>query len=324
MSQNRLESSGILFDTPLVSIVLPAYNEEQSIPALVEDIFASLETSKIEVLILVVNDGSTDQTHQVVEGLQRKDPRIHLIDLSRNFGHQAALLAGLSVAPGEAVICMDADGQHPPKVLPELLAEWRSGAQIVNTVRKDSADVGRVKRVLSRTFYRLFQILTGLKLHIGMADFRLLDRAALTAILQSESRRPFLRGTSLWVGFRQALVHYEAEKRRGGASSYSAGEMLNLARNGITGFSSRPLWIMGAAGLLASVLSFAFASYAVVIGLVSNRAVSGWASTVAIVSALHCLLFLMLGVVSVYMTSLLTETRAQPTYIIQSSTLVED
>ena len=323
MTQPEQESEFTIAKGNDVSVVIPAHNEADALPDLIDAILHSLESVNVNPTVIVVDDGSTDRTAQYVLQHRAADTRVHLIRLSRNFGHQPALLAGLRSAPGDAVICMDGDGQHPPSVLPELVEAWRAGANVVNTLREDSHDVGALKRITSRLFYRCFAFFTGLRLERGMADFRLFDRSALTALLSAEGKRPFIRGTAIWIGFDQATIRYRADPRRTGESSYSLRSMWELARDGIIGFSSRPLWMIGGAGFACSLLAFAFALYGVVVGLVSESAVPGWASTVAIFSGLQCLLFLSLGMLNLYVAALSAQTGPQPEYIVNSSSLVD-
>lgn len=299
-----------------VSVVIAAHNEAEALPLLLPDVLETLEGCDVEAVVLVVDDGSTDATARVVLEARDTDPRIQLLQLSRNFGHQAALMAGLSAVAGEAVICMDGDGQHPAHVLRDLVEQWKAGTDVVNTIRVDSPDVGRTKRLGARMFYRMFRLLTGLELRDGMADFRLLSRRALDATLAAVGNRPFFRGAAVWVGFPQAAVPYEARDRTMGKSSYSLKNMARLARDGIIGFSIRPLWILASVGLLSSLLAFLIALYATVVGLVIDRTVPGWASTVVFTAVLQGLVFVLLGVFGLYIGAIFAEVLGRPTFIV--------
>jgi polyisoprenyl-phosphate glycosyltransferase len=301
---------------PLVSVVIPARDEQEAVAWLVPAVLRALAESGSRAEAIVVDDGSSDGTAAGVSRMSVGDPRIRLVRLSRNFGHQAALVAGMSVATGDAVITMDGDGQHPPEVLPMLVAEWLAGADVVHTIREDSADVGRFKRLTSRGFYRVFRALSGLELREGMADFRLLDRQACRAVLDVVWSRPFVRGAAVWVGFAEAAVPYRASDRTAGQSSYSVKAMLRLARDGVVGFSARPLYLASAFGLAASVLAFLIAGYAVVVGLLAEQAAPGWASSIVFMAVLNGLLFIVLGMLSVYVAAVHDQVSGRPTYVV--------
>lgn len=302
---------------PMVSIVMPAHDEAESIGGLVAEVEVALARTGCRWEVIIVDDGSSDATAAVAFELASTDQRVRLVRLSRNFGHQAALLAGLRNATGDAVISMDADGQHPAHVLPLLIEQWRSGVDVVNTRRQDAETTSRSKRSTARLFYRLFRWFSGLQLENGMADFRLLSRPALAAALAATGNRPFFRGAAIWIGFDQAVVDYEARDRSIGSSSYSIQAMVKLARDGIIGFSSRPLLIMSSLGLTASLIAFAIASYAIIVGLVSSEAVPGWASTIGFLAILQGLTFALLGVFGAYLGALYDEVLDRPTYILR-------
>jgi dolichol-phosphate mannosyltransferase len=299
-----------------VSVVIAARNEATALPHLIDEVFDALAAEPVDVTIFVIDDGSTDDTSAIVLQHRRSDERIHLIRLSRNFGHQAALLAGLRAADGDAIVCLDGDGQHPPTLIPKLLSRWREGADVVNTIRSDPDGTHIAKRWTARLFYRLFRALSGLPLHHGMADFRLLSRRALDATLLAAGSRPFFRGTSVWIGFNQAVEPYEARERMGGSTSYSWRAMTALARDGVVGFSARPIWIISCLGVTASALAFLVAAYAIAVGIVSSNAVPGWASTVGFLAILQGLTFALLGMFGVYLGAVFAEVLDRPTYIV--------
>ncbi len=303
-----------------VDIVIAAHNEASSLPRLLPQVLAVAERCGVAPHIYVVDDGSVDDTSTVVERLSTVDGRIELVRLSRNFGHQAALAAGLNLSSADAVISMDGDGQHPPEVIEELIASWREGGDVVHTLRTDSADVSRSKRITSRVFYRMFRSLSDLDVEPGMADFRLLSAQARSALLAASGSRPFLRGSAVWIGFEQRMVPYEAGTRWSGSSSYTLRRMLRLARDGIVGFSVRPLWILSAAGVAASALAFLLSAQAIVFGIFSDGVVPGWASTVAYLTMLQGLMFLLLGGISVYLGAVYAEVLDRPTYLVRRAT----
>ena len=302
-------------EKPTLSIVVPAYNEAGNLGELIERIRAALSDEPSWELI-VVDDGSTDDTWRTVRRLNEGHTQIKGISLSRNFGHQYALFAGLAHAGGEAVITMDADLQHPPSLIPELLERWRDGAMIVHTVRKDSGREFFLKRLTSRLYFRFFSFLSGVRIEAGIGDFRLLDRRVVDALLDFKEAGLFVRGIVQWVGFPSARVEYKSGKRFSGSSSYSLGRMIELAWSGITSFSLVPLRIGILIGLLTALLAFAELVYAVAVKLFTDSTVPGWASAVSVVSLLFGVLFILLGLLGEYIGRALVEARRRPRYVV--------
>jgi dolichol-phosphate mannosyltransferase len=309
----------------MISIVVPAYNEERNIDLLherlcteMQALFGGWESADWE--LVVVDDGSTDGTWDRVTALASSDARIRGVRLSRNFGHQNALLAGLAAARGEAVISMDADLQHPPEVVPRLIQNWREGFQIVHAIRRDPPSLPRGKALTSRLYYRLFSYLSGVQIEPGAADFRLLDRQVLDEILKFKEEGLFLRGIVHWVGYATASVPFDCCERHSGVSSYNLRKMLTLAWHGISSFSLVPLRIAVVIGLLASTLSFLSVGYAI-IGwwLDSIAVVPGWASSVAIMSALFGVLFVVLAIFAEYLGRIVMEVQGRPRFLVRET-----
>lgn len=283
----------------LISIVVPVHNEEGNVEALHRALEECLAGVDFEVIF--VDDGSTDSSLEVLERLAHSHPTVRYISFSRNFGHQAALRAGLSEARGDAVISMDADLQHPPEMIPDLLARWREGYDVVYTVRDDqAAGTPWLKRATSRAFYRLLNFLTDLKVDPGAADFRLLDRKVVDLVNQQHEANLFLRGYIQWLGFKQIAISYVPAKRLSGSSSYSLRRMFSLAGSGITQFSIRPLRIAYALAAASFCLFIAYAGYAVVVTATGN-AIPGWLSIVILVVVLQGIQFLLIGLVGEYL-----------------------
>jgi dolichol-phosphate mannosyltransferase len=303
-------------EAPSLSIVVPAFNEAPNIDPLHAELEPVLESLGLPWELLIVDDGSRDDTWSRVRALHERDPRVRGVRLSRNFGHQYALLAGLARARGAAVVSMDADLQHPPRLIPKLVDEWRKGSRIVHTVRRDSGDETVFKRLSSKLFYRLFSFLSGTRLEGGMADFRLLDRRVLEGLLSFEEEGLFLRGLVHWVGFPSSKVEFECAPRRAGRTSYTLTRMLRFAWTGVTSFSLIPLRLCIVLGLLTGAFAFEQLLEAVYRKLVLGGTVPGWTQTMVVLSFLFGMLFVVLGILGEYIGRILVEVRGRPRYLV--------
>lgn len=306
----------------MISIVIPAYNEERNLEVLYAALREVLDgaSGERDWELVLVDDGSSDGTWSAVSALSAADVRVRGVRLSRNFGHQSALMAGLTAARGGAVIMMDADLQHPPSLLPQLLRKWREGFQIVHAVRRDPPNLSSFKRTTSRLYYRLFTFMSGVEIEPGSADFRLLDRQVVDEILKFEEEGLFLRGIVHWVGYATASVSFECGERHAGTSSYNLGKMLALGWHGVSSFSLVPLRIGIAIGLLSSTLAFLWTGYAIVGWWVDDAIVPGWASSVAVSSFLFGVLFAFLAVLAEYVGRIVVEVRRRPRFLVRETT----
>ncbi len=298
------------------SVVVPAFNEELNVPRLFEELGPILDATGGPWEVIFVDDGSSDNTWKAIESLHNNDPRVKGVRLSRNFGHQRALVAGLSHACGAAVISMDADLQHPPSLIPKLIDEWRAGSKIVKTQRRDPQGLPRFKRITSTLFYKFFSMVSGIPIENGMADFRLVDIDVLQEVLRFREDGPFLRGIIEWVGYPSITIAYPSANRYSGATKYTLRKMISLAWEGVSSFSIVPLRIGVAVGFMASALSFAVVIYAIVGKLITGDAVPGWASSLAILSFLFGVLFFYLGLLGEYLGRILIEVRSRPRYLV--------
>lgn len=305
---------------PLVSVVVPAFNEAENIPLLHARVVEVMnETAPGKWEIIFVDDGSRDATWSVVSKLAAEHPAIRGARLSRNFGHQYALMAGMEMSRGEAVINMDCDLQHPVEMLPLLIEKWREGYKVVKTVRQDDRNVGWFKRLTSRGFYRLFSYLSGVNLQPGMADFRLIDRQALNELMRFREEGLFLRGLVEWIGFPSCAVPYRPGERARGRSAYSLRKMVSLAWKGVSSFSILPLRIGIVLGLIGSLVSAAGVFYAFFGKIFGRGTVPGWASTLMVVSLLFSLLFVYLGILGEYISRIVVEVRRRPRFIVSDT-----
>jgi glycosyltransferase involved in cell wall biosynthesis len=301
-----------------ISVVIPAYNEEENLPEVAARIKENL-TGRYERELIFVDDGSRDNTQQVLRELSAQDPEIHYIALSRNFGHQSALRAGLDYATGDCVISLDADMQHPPQLLPELIGHWLAGYDIVYTQRQDDESLPWFKRRTSNAFYGLMNALSSVNFEPGTADYRLIDRRVADVVRDSPDVELFLRGFIHWVGFRQKKVAYTPAPRFRGKTKYTIRKMAKLALNGVTSFSVRPLHLATLAGSVVSAFAFCYAFYALYILLFTNEAVPGWASTLVSVLFIGGIQLLVLGIMGEYLGRLFVQSKQRPPYLVRET-----
>lgn len=301
-----------------ISVVVPVYNEEENIRPLYDRLSETLKALGLSYEIIMVDDGSSDRSAEIISELNKKDGRVKLLSFSKNFGHMIALSAGLDHASGNAVITLDADLQHPPALIPKLVEKWKSGAEVVNTLRKETRGAGVFKVLSADLFYRLLNKIARINLPPRAADYRLLDRKVVETLKQMKERARFLRGLISWVGFKQGSVEYEADPRFAGKTKYSVGRMFSFALDGITSFSSFPLRLSTYLGLTVAFLSFVYILYAVYIRLFTNRAIEGWTSVLVAVLFIGGVQLIFLGILGEYLGRVYEETKQRPLYIVRS------
>lgn len=298
------------------SIVVPIFNEEEMLPALIERLAGLMDTLDGPAEAVLVNDGSRDRSHDLMETAHRRDPRFKVVGLSRNFGHQVAITAGMDFARGDAVIVIDADLQDPPEVIPELIARWKAGYDVVYAVRTARKGESVFKRATARLFYRVINSLSSVPMPLDVGDFRLVDRRALKAFLSLRERDRFVRGLFGWVGLKQTGVPYERHAREKGETKYPLGKMIRLAITGIIGFSDAPLRLAIWSGALISVSAMLYGFYIFIIWLTGIRLVEGWASTMVILSILGGVNLMTTGVIGLYVGRIHQEVKNRPLYIV--------
>ena len=309
--------------TRTVDIVVPAYNEAGSVARLHDSVFRAVEGLPYSFRLIYVDDGSKDGTAEACRALLAQDTRVGLIQLSRNFGHQAALTAALDRADADAVITMDADLQHPPEVIPEFLKAWANGAEIVHGVRKTASGAGFFKRVTSKAFYSVMNLLSEVPLVAEAPDFRLLDAKVVGAIRNLREQSRFLRGMFAWIGFNQVSVPYVQADRLEGQSKYSVLRMMAFGIVAVLSFSRLPLRLATVAGSVVSLLAFLFGGYAAAQRLIFHQTIPGWTSLAILTSFLSGVQMLFLGLLGEYLGQVLSETKHRPLYVVREQLLPE-
>ena len=310
----------------LISIVLPVYNEESNLSPLYSNITEVCSDLEHNYEIIFVDNGSTDRSLDIIKQLRSEDNKVHFLSLSRNFGHQGGLFAGLTYANGDATITMDADLQHPPSLIPEMVKLWEQGFQVVYT-NKIARKPHNITQIQTRLFYYLISRLSGLNVNYGQSDFRLLDRKVLNYLVQIPEYKKFLRGTISWLGFNQTSLEYEESRRYSGASKFSYRSLLSFAIDGILSFSTLPLRIFTAAGIIISITSLLYAI--VVVILVSLKQYHnlqippGWSALAVAISFFGAVQLIAVGVLGEYICRIYDQTKGRPVFIVNDTSYEE-
>jgi dolichol-phosphate mannosyltransferase len=305
----------------LLSVVAPVYNEEATIDEFYARVCTALEGLRFE--LVVVDDGSTDGSAAALERLAQHDPRVRVVCLSRNFGHQTALTAGLDHARGDAVVMLDADLQDPPEVIPRMLDRWRAGCDVVYAVREQREGESRFKLSTAKWFYKLFDWLTSVELQHNAGDFRLLDRRALDALLAMRERNRFLRGMTVWVGYTQAAVPYKRDPRYAGHTKYTLTRMVKFSLDAISSFSHRPLQLATLLGFAISTLAFVAIPVVIALRLFGSY-LPGFSSVTIAVLLLGGIQLIALGIIGEYVGRIYDEVKGRPLYLVRARTNIPD
>lgn len=304
---------------PLVSIVVPFYNEGEGIAAFdraIRQVLDSMATVRCE--IVCIDDGSGDDTLVKLVELARCDPRYRVVELSRNFGKEAALTAGIDAAQGDAVIPIDADLQDPPQLIPVLVEKWQQGAEVVLARRTDRSSDSYLKRTTAALFYRLHNRMSDVRIPANVGDFRLMSRAAVDALKRLPERQRFMKGLFAWVGFRTTTVDYARNPRTTGRTKFSGWRLWNFAIEGFTGFSTAPLKVWIYLGSVGALLSLVYAAFIVLRTLILGVDVPGFASLLVAVLFLGSLQLISIGVLGEYIGRIYLESKQRPTYIVRA------
>ncbi len=315
MSDDPRASVGDPRELRLLSVVAPVYNEDLLIDEFHARVCSALAGLPFELVL--VDDGSSDGTPLKLEAIAAADERVRVVYLSRNFGHQTALTAGLDHATGNAVVMLDADLQDPPELIPTMLDHWRAGCDVVYAVREHREGESRFKLSTARWFYKLFDKLAQVELQHNSGDFRLLDRRALDALLSMRERNRFLRGMTVWVGYTQAAVPYRRDPRYAGETKYTLAKMLKFSLDAISSFSHRPLQLATLLGFLISTLAFIAIPVVVILRLMGSY-LPGFGSVTILVLLLGGIELIAIGIIGEYVGRIYDEVKGRPLYLVRA------
>ncbi|TDO24778.1 glycosyltransferase family 2 protein [Pedobacter duraquae] len=306
----------------LISVVIPAYNEEENIIVIIDRLESIFKTLHYDFEIILVDDGSKDRTLSIIKTAAAARSNIFYIEFSRNFGHQPALKAGLDQATGDAVISLDADLQHPPEMIAEMLQKWEEGYEVVYTRRQEDKNLSLKKRKTSSMFYKLLSSLSDIEIEAGTADFRLLDKKVIDVFRDFHENDPFIRGLVKWLGFKQYAIDYIPGTRYAGSSKYNLKRMMKLALHGVTSFSIKPLYSAVYLGFILSSLSILYVPY-VLHAFYVGEEVDGWASMIMTIVFFGGLQLIILGIIGLYIGKMFMQGKNRPNYIIRSTNILK-
>jgi dolichol-phosphate mannosyltransferase len=309
---------------PTFSVVGPVYNEEALLEEFCLRMIEVLESLGEPFELVLVNDGSRDRSPEILRQMYEHDPRVKVIQFSRNFGLQAALTAGLDYASGQAIIVMDTDLQDPPEVVPQLIAKWREGYQLIYAQRAERAGETWFKKFTASAFYRLIDKITSIQIPVDTGEFRLMDRKVVDAIKQMREYNRFMRGLSVWVGYKQTGITYEREARKAGETKFPLRKMWRLALDGITSFSYLPLQLATYIGFLVAVLSLVFLVVVFLLRIFRPDFFYGQASALVSVLFLGSVQLIFLGIIGEYLGRIYDEVKRRPLYIVAEELGFED
>lgn len=300
-----------------LTVVIAAFNEEAALPALHPRIAAALAGTGLDARVLYVDDGSSDGTWAVLQAIAASDPAVSLLRLSRNFGKELALTAGLDQVDSDAAVVLDADGQDPPELLPAFIAKWREGYDVVYGTRITREGESWLKRTTAKAFYRVMNRLSHTGLPADTGDFRLMSRRVLDALRGLRERQRFMKGLFAWVGFPQVSIAYQRQPRIAGASKFNYWRLWNFALEGITGFSTAPLRVATYLGMATAVMAFAYGGWIIAKTLLWGDPVQGWPTMMSVVLFLGGVQLMALGVIGEYLGRLYLEAKQRPLYLVQ-------
>ena len=302
----------------ILSIVTPAYNEAENLGEFYSRVINATDNLNLEIEIIYINDGSQDSTIDIITKQRQIDNRITIIDLSRNFGKEIALTAGLDYSSGDAVIVIDADLQDPPELIPKLVEKWREGYDVVNAKRIKRKGESLLKKVMSYIYYRLLFYLSDINVPKDTGDFRLLNKNALDALLKLREKHRYMKGLFVWVGFKQKEIEYEREARFRGKTKWGFFSLFNLAFDGLTSFSIMPLRLASTIGFLSALIGFFYGAVIVFKTLFFHEPVAGFTSLVVLVTFFGGIQLLSIGIIGEYIGRIFNETKNRPLYVVKN------
>jgi dolichol-phosphate mannosyltransferase len=306
-----------------VSVIIPVFNEDGCIAILTERIIAVLKRFS-DYEILFIDDGSSDNTLDIIKTIRISNQKVHYLSFSRNFGHQSALKAGYKFASGDCIISLDGDLQHPPELIPQFIEKWLDGYDIVYSRRRENKQLSFLKRINSRLFYSFMNFISDVKFEYGEADFRLLDKIAARELNKLREGSVFYRGIIKWLGFRQTCIDYDPGNRISGTTKYSGKKMVSLALSGITSFSVKPLRLSTYIGVITAFLSLLYGLYALYVKFFTNDSIEGWTSVFFMVTFIGGIQLMMIGILGEYLGNLFIESKRRPDFILRESSFPDE
>jgi len=306
-----------------LSIIIPIYNEAGNIQVLFERLSNVVRDMNMNVEYVFVNDGSRDNSIDLIKGLAKTNSEVHYLDFSRNFGHQVAVAAGLDYCTGKSAVIIDADLQDPPELIANLVSKWKEGYEVVYAKRRSREGESFLKKFTAKLFYRTLKRITSINIPVDTGDFRIIDRKVIDVLKKMPEQQKFLRGQISWIGFRQTYIEYDRDERHAGASGYTYKKMLRFALDGITSFSNLPLRFATITGFVVSGIAFLLIIYALYERLVTKNYVPGWASLMLAVLFIGGVQLISIGIIGEYISRMSSNIRNRPLYILRETNLPE-
>lgn len=307
----------------LISVVVPMYFEEEVAQECYNRLKSVMLQNDINYEFVFVNDGSTDRTMEILSEIAANDYRTKIVNFARNFGHQIAVTAGIAAAKGDAIVIIDADLQDPPEVIPELIAKWEEGYEVVYAKRKQRKGETWFKLLTAKYFYKFLNYMSDIDIPKDTGDFRIIDRKVADVFNQMTERNRFIRGMMSWVGFRQTYVEYERDERFAGETKYPLKKMIKFASDGIIAFSTKPLRIVMTLGLLSVLISIIVLLYTITVKIIGTGTQTGWASIMVAITFFSGIQLLGLGIVGQYIARIYDESKNRPIYIVKETINIE-